>query len=45
MAKSNYLDEIMNIDKDNLALLQLGWKPEFDLVNGMHTVVVHIRDS
>ena len=42
-AKSNNLDEIMNIDNDNLALLKLGWKPEFDLVNGIHTMVVHIK--
>ena len=44
-AKSNNLDEIMDIDNDNIALLQLGWKPEFDLVTGIHTMVVHIKES
>ena len=42
-AKSDNLDEIMDIYNDNSILLKLGWKPEFDLVNGIHNMVVNIK--
>ena len=42
-AKSDNLDELMDIDNDNKALLQLGWRPEFDLVNGIHNMIANTK--
>ena len=33
----------MDIYNDNSILLKIGWKPEFDLVNGIHNMVVNIK--
>ena len=43
-AKSDNPDEIMDIDNDNSSLLKLGWKPDFDLVNGIHNMIVNIKE-
>lgn len=42
-AKNDNLDEIMDIDNDNSPLLKLGWKPNFDLVKGIHNMIVNIK--
>ena len=42
-AKSDNRDEIMDICNDNSTLLKLGWRPEFDLVNGIHNMIVNIK--
>ena len=34
----------MDIDNDNSSLLKLGWKPDFDLVNGIHNMIVNIKE-
>ena len=38
-AKSDNLDEIMDVFNDNSALLELGWAPEFDLASGLHNMI------
>jgi nucleoside-diphosphate-sugar epimerase len=42
-SKSDNLDEIMDIDNDNNALSKLGWRPDFDLVNGIRNMVFNIK--
>lgn len=39
----NRPDEIMDIENDNSGLLRLGWKPEFNLVSGIHNMVSNIE--
>jgi len=43
-AKDDNLDEIMDVDNDNSSLLELGWRPDFDLVSGIHNMIVNIRE-
>jgi len=43
-SKNDNLDEMMDIENDNNALLKLGWRPEFDLVNGIRNMVDNIKD-
>lgn len=42
-AKNDNPNEIMDVDNNNSPLLKLGWKPKFDLVNGIQSMVANMK--
>ncbi|MDA8949873.1 NAD(P)-dependent oxidoreductase [Pseudomonadales bacterium] len=42
-AKPDNPDEIMDVYNDNKALLNLGWKPEFDLESGLDNMIANTK--
>ena len=42
-AKSDNPNEIMDVDNNNSLLLKLGWKPKFDLANGIQNMVANMK--